>query len=95
MAFPASAKHIAARGQFKAVLQEVKRCLANGMLRQIKPPPEHPYPGTVIEDIRRVPDDGPWPNDIIEAYFEDYGGQRYKLQVETYHGSGGTWEMIP
>jgi hypothetical protein len=46
---------------------------------------------TVIGDIRTVPDDGPWPGDIIEAYFEDQSGQRYELSVETYHGSGGSW----
>jgi hypothetical protein len=93
--FPATDMQISTRGQFRALLQDVKRCLANGTLRQVKPPPEHPYPSTVIDDIRTVPDDGPWPADIIEAYFKDRSGRRYQLEVETYHGSGGSWRIVP
>jgi hypothetical protein len=93
MSFPQSDMQISTPGQSRVLLQDVKRCLANGTLRQVKPPPEHPFPGIVIDDIRTVPDDGPWP-DIIAAHFEDRGGKQYKLEVETYHGSGGSWGMV-
>ena len=37
---------------------------------------------------------GPWP-DYIEHHFECNGcGQRFRLAVETYHGTGGTWEPL-
>lgn len=83
MSFPQFDMQISTPGQFRDLLQDVKRCLANGTLRQVKPPPEHPCASIVIDDIRTVPDNGPWP-DIIEAYFEDRGGK----------GSGGSWGLV-
>jgi hypothetical protein len=36
-----------------------------------------------------------WPDDVITHIFECSScGQRFKLAVETYHGSGGAWEML-
>jgi hypothetical protein len=36
-----------------------------------------------------------WPDDMIVHIFECTNcGQRFRLAVETYHGSGGTWEMM-
>ncbi|MEO1278242.1 MAG: hypothetical protein AAFV77_04730 [Planctomycetota bacterium] len=38
---------------------------------------------------------GPWP-DLVYLEFRHSGtGKRYVLSVETYHGSGGTWEEVP
>ena len=38
-----------------------------------------------------IPDTAPWP-DVFEYYFECSNcGQLYRLAVETYHGSGGSW----
>ena len=50
-------------------------------------------PFAIKDDIRSIPPNGPWP-DYIEAHFQDHKtGKHYKLAVETYHGSGGTWEL--
>ncbi len=54
------------------------------------------FPGTgsftTAEDVRKIPAEGPWP-DYLELHFEETGtGKRYRLVVETYHGTGGVWE---
>jgi len=80
---------IRTREELKAVLRRTKEFIANGTLRQIK------AIGSIVanDDLTTVPDDGPWP-DFLEAYFEDLEGARYKLTVETYHGTGGSWERV-
>jgi hypothetical protein len=36
-----------------------------------------------------------WPSDVVTHIFECSNcGQRFRLAVDTYHGSGGTWEMM-
>ncbi|MEW6643054.1 MAG: hypothetical protein AB1586_21295 [Pseudomonadota bacterium] len=89
MTFPAVERQISSRDMFTSVLREVKRCIADGSLRQVKPAAA-PF---ARDDVTSVPDEGPWP-DYVEAYFEDRSGQRYKLTVETYHGAGGSWEKV-
>jgi len=43
-----------------------------------------------LSDIRP---DRPWPQDYIEqAYRCPACEQRFQLSVETYHGSGGSWD---
>jgi len=72
------------------ILQEVRRALAEGTLKQIKPAdaPE------AMEDISTIDDAGPWP-DYIEAYFENQKtGARFKLSAETFHGAGGKWQPL-
>ena len=35
-----------------------------------------------------------WPDDVITHVFECCNcGQRFRLSADTYHGSGGSWEM--
>ena len=89
MTFPIPERKISSRDTFVSVLRDVKRCIADGSLRQMKPA-NAPF---AIDDVTSVPDEGPWP-DYVEAYFEDRVGQRYKLTAETYHGAGGSWEKI-
>ncbi|MCC7124476.1 MAG: hypothetical protein IT178_06495 [Acidobacteria bacterium] len=43
------------------------------------------------EDILAIVPEGPWP-DYLKLHFVDTRtGMRFKLTVETYHGSGGSW----
>jgi hypothetical protein len=72
-----------------AVLREVKQCVAQGILLQVKPA-NAPF---ALDDLTTVPDEGPWP-DYVEAYFVDRHGKQYKLTVETYHGAGGSWRRV-
>lgn len=86
MSFPEIEVSISSPSELTAVLREVKRCLRDGSLRQVKPASAL----FAIADLTIVPDDGPWP-DYLEAYFEDSNRKRYKLTAETYHGTGGSW----
>jgi hypothetical protein len=86
MVFPAVETKISSPAELTALLRNAKRCIANGTLRQVKPN-DSPF---VNDDLGKVPDHGPWP-DYVEAYFEDCFGHRYRLAVETYHGTGGSW----
>jgi hypothetical protein len=88
MAFPDEEIAITRPSHLTEVLREVKRYLADRTLRQI-----HPDTPFASEDIRKLPDQGPWP-DLVEAYFEDRDRKRYVLSVEVYHGRGGSWSRI-
>lgn len=72
-----------------AVLREVNAYVAQGRLRQIEV--SNPFIlATSLEDISEA---GPWP-DYIEVLLEDDTGCRYRLAVETYHGTGGSWAAL-
>ena len=86
MSFPEIETHISSPGELTTILRELKQCVAQGNLRHLKPN-DTPL---ALDDFSAVPEEGPWP-DYIEAYFEDPHGKRYKLIVETYHGTGGSW----
>jgi hypothetical protein len=80
-------KKIGSPNEFAQLLREVKLCLSQGKLRQVKE-------SSMVfsaEDISALPDEGPWP-DYVEALFQSADGQRYRLSVETYHGTGGSWQ---
>lgn len=84
-----SERRISSPETLTAMLRDLKECLVQGELYQVRPL-STPFG---IDDLDRIPNDGPWP-DFIEAYFDDQNGQRYKLSVETYHGAGGSWEKV-
>lgn len=86
MMFPDSEASISSPKELVEILRKAKQELARGTLRQINPS-NSPFAAL---DLSVMPDQGPWP-DYFEAYFEDDQGRRYKLLVETYHGSGGSW----
>ena len=47
-----------------------------------------------VMEYERFPDlqeDGPWPDVIMCRFACTNCGAKFKLSVETYHGSGGTW----
>lgn len=44
-------------------------------------------------DVTKYKRGGPWPSDIIVCNFSGTGNS-YRLAVETYHGTGGTWEKV-
>ena len=45
--------------------------------------------------LKELPEHQQWPSDAITHIFECSScGQRFQLAVDTYHGSGGTWEMM-
>lgn len=92
MSFPDIDITISFPRELTSVLRAAKQCLAQGTLRQIRAV-DSPYPLVALDDLSAVPDEGPWP-DVILAYFDGSGGQRYELSADTYHGSGGSWRPI-
>ena len=78
-------------GDLVQVLRELKQSVAEGAIRQVDFARSTLSGKIQIED---VPNEGPWP-DYIEMYFEDTDSQDiYRLTVETYHGTGGSWERV-
>ena len=69
------------------ILRDLKEKIRSGALRPTACT-NALFPSVNILDI---PEQGPWP-DFIEACFDDATGIRYRLSVETYHGTGGVWE---
>jgi hypothetical protein len=89
MPFPDSIERISSPGELAVMLRQIKLCITEGRLKMINP---SGAPLTV-GDLLNIPDEGPWP-DFIEAFFESQQGQKYKLEVETYHGVGGLWTPV-
>jgi hypothetical protein len=87
--FPNIESTISSASDLVDILRAAKRCIALGVLRQVRPV-NAPFASA---DLSSIPDQGPWP-DYLEAYFEDRQGALYKLSVETYHGAGGSWTRL-
>ena len=80
---------ISTPAELVAVLREVHAYVATGRLRQLRiASPFVPEP-----DAKDLAEAGPWP-DYIDMSFEDDAGNRYRLEVETYHGRGGSWSRL-
>ncbi len=46
-------------------------------------------------DLKAIGQNLPWPADYIEHVFECTScGRKFRLAIETYHGSGGAWEVV-
>lgn len=89
--FPDDAQTIASPRQLTNLLSQLKQAVAAGGLHQIEPrdaPLASPVHITVLGDR------GPWP-DYLELHFLGRDGTRYRLAVETYHGTGGRWGPLP
>ena len=72
--------------EYFSVLKQVKNFVAENLL-------------TIIEgtcDIDKIQKNTPWPSDHIEHVLRCTScGRRFILSVETYHGSGGCWDLLP
>ena len=78
---------VTSRTELSDLIRCIKAAIGAGSLRQdkvahgVSPP----------LDFSLLEPDGPWP-DVIEAEFLDTSGQRFRIEVETYHGAGGRWK---
>lgn len=75
--------------QFEWFLTQLRDWLVAGTLVPVPGP--YGIDGSVVASILRG---RVWP-DVIDAEFSDRRGRRYHLTVETFHGSGGRWRMLP
>ena len=75
--------------QLESFLAELHCLLDAGTIVPVPGP--YGIDGSVIASILRG---RVWP-DVIDAEFSDRAGRRYHLTVETFHGSGGRWRMLP
>ena len=88
-AFPQVQIEINSPGDFVAVLRAIRRCLEDGTLRQVT------LPTSLIAQLNfaEIPISGPWP-DYVEGHFKTAKGATFVLQVESYHGTGGSWTPV-
>jgi hypothetical protein len=73
---------------FQKVLRVIRANLEDGTIESLPA-----AAGSVIPtiDLGSLSEAGPWP-DVLEETFGCRGcGQRFRLDVETYHGAGGAW----
>jgi len=73
-------------GELRHAVRVARENLADGTLRDVTP-------RTLAEvGFAGLPENGPWP-DLVECYFECTAcGWRFRLAVDTYHGTDGNWE---
>jgi hypothetical protein len=77
----------------KELLQIIRHSLASGEIRE---DPYWPDGQLYVPQLpfSALPPEGPWP-DYFEYYFRCVDtGVLFRLSVETYHGSGGTWQPL-
>lgn len=77
----------------QSVMRIVQRKLADGFLIEDEFRPEGQLKITG-NPFSAISIDGPCP-DFLQHYFRCVGcGQLFALEVETYHGTGGTWQPL-
>lgn len=77
---------IKTRAELSDLIFSIKAAIVAGTLRQVSSADRN---GPWL-DFSQLEPAGPWP-DFIEAEFVDSTGLRFRLEVETYHGAGGSW----
>ena len=76
-------------GELAKFIRLVRNHVISGGLAEIEQ--ETINPKGSIQDL---PEEGPWP-DYVKYHFRCTScGYRYRLEVETYHGSGGCWSPL-
>lgn len=88
--FPDVVVSLATPSDMMRLVDQVKKLVDLGRLRQVQ---EEDWFGEVTKLTELTPD-GPWP-DLVHMVFCDVDGRRYRLEVETFHGAGGSWEPEP
>lgn len=73
-------------GELAKALRVARANLEDGTLVELEEPE-----ALVVQSVRDVPEDGPWP-DVVQCRFGCAAcGARFELSAETYHGAGGRW----
>ncbi|NRA56734.1 MAG: hypothetical protein HRU13_01260 [Phycisphaerales bacterium] len=81
--------------ELRAVIRGIRNAIELGLLEEIADPVRGRWAEVEYQPSFAEIERGPWP-DFVHLEFRDPGtGKRYVLSVETYHGSGGTWEEVP
>ena len=79
---------ISSPSDFDHWLIMLRNRIKDGSLEQYWPP-DAPF-----ANKEKIEDGSPG-GDYVEWYFKEPAtGKRYKLSVETYHGSGGSWDIL-
>ena len=89
---PPIPRQIQSASELVDLIRALKKAVLLGVLEQVR---SDPSPFATNMDISELAEQGPWP-DYLEMRFRVAGGiTHYKLSVETYHGTGGIWEIEP
>ena len=84
--FPDEHVSIGSPQELVRVLRRLRELVALGALVQVNKSSTD-FPSVLLADVS---DDGPWP-DFLDMRFRSPAGRRYRLSVETFHGTGGSW----
>ena len=91
MSYPREPLEIRSATELRTLLAALEQAIKEGLLIECRPAGAS-TPTTELASIFAA--DSCWP-DYIEAYVRDPAtGNTFRLAVETYHGSGGSWERI-
>jgi len=86
--FPDEHVSIGSPQDLVGVLRQLRDLVASGALVQMNKSGTD-FPSVLLADVS---DDGPWP-DFLDMHFSSPAGRRYRLSVETFHGTGGSWSL--
>ena len=84
--FPDEHLLVASPQDLVGVLRRLRELVAAGALVQMSKSGTD-FPSVPLADVS---DDGPWP-DFLDLRFRSPAGRCYRLSVETFHGTGGSW----
>jgi hypothetical protein len=84
--FPDEHVSVASPQDLVGVLRLLRELVVLGELVQVNKSSTD-FSSVLLADVS---DDGPWP-DFLDMRFRSPAGRRYRLSVETFHGTGGSW----
>lgn len=84
--FPDEHVLVASPQDLVGILRRLRELVASGALVPVNSSGTD-FPSAQLADVS---DDGPWP-DFLNMRFRSPAGRCYRLSVETFHGTGGSW----
>jgi hypothetical protein len=84
--FPDEHVSVASPQDLAGVLRRLRELVATGALIPVTSSGTG-FPSVQFADVS---EDGPWP-DFVDFRFRSPAGRCYRLSVETFHGTGGSW----
>jgi hypothetical protein len=84
--FPDEHVSVSSPQDLASILRRLRELVASGALVPVNSSSTD-FPTAQFADVS---DDGPWP-DYLDIRFRNRVGQYYRLSVETFHGTGGSW----
>ena len=87
-------KEIRSAASLKKLLSFINDAIEQDLIEQYWIPDGGKIGINTSETVLEVVTSGVWPDHIEWYFLWKETGAKYHLSVETYHGSGGTWERL-